>query len=134
MWLSQASVSTGLDLSTAIWALAGVVTAVSTQLMLVWRERTKSSEERASSSIAALLKAKEDEIAYLRSKLSESEARNRYLEDDRAETKDEMASVVSWLKGRTQPPRKDSPPPGTLQLLPDTGYSISTTNPTKTRR
>lgn len=132
MWLSQVSSAGSPDLATWVISIATVLASVvgfaTRQMLLAWRERTTE----ATVATAALMKGKDDEIAYLRSRLAEAEARNRYLEDDRAETKDEMAAVVTWLKGRTQPPRKDSPQPS--RLLPDTGYSISTTNPTKTRR
>jgi type II secretory pathway pseudopilin PulG len=115
VWLLQASAD-AFTPSAIILALAGVISTLGALLLRGWQERVKRSEEAERTTAAALLAQKDAENAYLRKRLEQSEERNRYLEDDRAESKDEMAGLLTYLKGRTQPPRKDSPPPTTYSM------------------
>lgn len=135
MWLLQtASASVdGFTPSAIILALAGVVSTLAVKLLSVWQERVKAAEaeeRKASERLAALRDA---EVEFWRTHALELDSQLRAEREAKAKNFEAILEAIGRIRAKgTEPPRNDSPPPGSLQL-PNTGYSISRT-PTKTRK
>lgn len=84
--------------------IVGAITTIVTTALAFWQSRQKKIEEDARKASEALIEAKDGEIAFLRERVEQLEARNQHLEDDRAEAKLVLEAINEKLRSRTLPP------------------------------
>lgn len=118
MFGQASAVSGGLDPSTIIWALAGVVTTLGGLLLKGWQERVKRSEAAERTATDALLGQVRAELDRALERETAKDARIEYLENQRAKVSERVLEVIDKLRAKSEAPRSASPNP--------TSYSITT--------